>query len=80
MTAAFDDRVRFRAGVTRVPAGYEVHMKEMNEKPATIKEACDVYVDAVLLSRCKVLICGSSAVSLAVRFMNPTIKTFYVTT
>lgn len=77
---AFGGRVRVRDGVTRVPAGFEVHMKEMNEKPATIKEACDVYVDAALLAKCDHLIGGASAVSLAVRFMNPRITMEYVQT
>ena len=75
---AFGERVVVRDGVSRVGEGHEVHMCEMNLKPATITEACDVLIDALLLAKCDVLVCGSSAVSLAVRFMKPAIETHYV--
>ena len=75
---AFGERVVVRDGVSRVGEGHEVHMCEMNLEPATITEACDVLIDALLLAKCDVLVCGSSAVSLAVRFMKPAIETHYV--
>ena len=75
---AFGERVVVRDGVSRVGEGHEVHMCEMNLKPATLTEACDVLIDALLLAKCDVLVCGSSAVSLAVRFMKPAIETHYV--
>jgi hypothetical protein len=75
---AFGDQLVLRPDVQRTPAGRRLEVHRQDWGKVSLKDACDVLIDALMLARCQQVLHMSSHISTTVALINPRVRMTHI--